>query len=81
MPSRSQLPDNLRRKKFIRALEALGFEVSTKGGKGSHCKITWTKNQKSITIPSDLKKDVLYYLLKEIKKISNIDWTDIQRKM
>jgi len=31
MPSRSQLHGNLKRKKFIKALEKLGFEISTKG--------------------------------------------------
>lgn len=54
MPSRKSLPDNLKRNKFARALEKLGFEISTKGGNGSHIKATFVSNQKSITIPNDL---------------------------
>ena len=59
MPSLSQLPDKLKRNKLTKALERLGFNISTKGGKGSHFKATFAANQKSITIPSDLRKDVL----------------------
>ena len=78
MPSRKQLPDNLKRKKLARALERLGFEISTKGGSGSHIKATYISNQKSITIPDDLRRDVLYYILKEIEGISGVSWEDIQ---
>lgn len=78
MPSRKQLPDNLKRKKFARALERLGFEISTKGGSGSHIKATYISNQKSITIPDDLRRDVLYYILKEIERKSGVSWEDIQ---
>ncbi|MEA2113551.1 MAG: hypothetical protein U9P63_02750 [Patescibacteria group bacterium] len=35
MPSRSQLPSELKRKKFTNALERLGFEIITNG------EITW----------------------------------------
>lgn len=80
MPSRSQLPGNIKRRKFIKALERLGFEINKSGGDGSHYKATWT-NQKSITIPSDLRKDVLYYLLKEIENITGITWEDIKNKL
>jgi predicted RNA binding protein YcfA (HicA-like mRNA interferase family) len=75
------LPDGLARRKLVKALERLGFEVSARGGKGSHCKATWRKSQKSVTIPSDLRRDVLYYVLKEIEKISEINWNDIRRKL
>ena len=78
MPSRKQLPDNLKRKKLARALERLGFEISTKGGSGSHIKATYISNQKSITIPDDLRRDVLYYILKQIEGISGVSWEDIQ---
>lgn len=51
------------------------------GGDGSHCKAIWPKNQKSVTIPSDLRKDVLYYLLKEIEKYSEVSWDEIKNKL
>lgn len=79
MPSRSQLPGNIHRKKFIKALVRLGFELNANGGHGSHYKLIWLKNGKSITLPKDLRKDVLYYVLKEIEAISNITWDDIQK--
>jgi len=79
MPSRKSLPDNLKRNKFARALEKLGFEISTKGGSGSHIKATFVSTQKSITIPNDLRRDVLYYLLKEIESQTKVSWEDICR--
>jgi predicted RNA binding protein YcfA (HicA-like mRNA interferase family) len=79
MPSLSQLPSNVSRRQFICALKKLGFEVSKKGGSGSHYKATWPKTQKSITIQCGLRKDVLCYLLKEIKQYSGIEWEDIKR--
>jgi predicted RNA binding protein YcfA (HicA-like mRNA interferase family) len=81
MPSRSQLPGNLNRKKFLRALMRLGFEVDLSGGDGSHCKATWPATQKSITIQKDLRKDVLYYLLKDIEKYSGITWEEINKSL
>jgi len=78
MPSLSQLPDGIKRKKFLKALENVGFEIDEKGGDGSHCKVVWT-NQKSITIPNDFRKDVLYYILKEIKTISGVEWEEIKK--
>lgn len=79
MPSYSHLPGNISRSKLIKALKRLGFEISTKGGDGNHFKITWPKTQKSVTVPAKLRKDVLYYLLKEIKNISGIDWNEIRK--
>ncbi|OGY86508.1 MAG: hypothetical protein A2458_02255 [Candidatus Kerfeldbacteria bacterium RIFOXYC2_FULL_38_9] len=79
MPSRSQLPGEIKRRKFLKALQKLGFIINTKGGHGSHIKIIWPKNQKSVTVPKDIRKDVLYYLLKEIEVISDITWEDIKK--
>lgn len=80
MPSQSELPSKIKRKNFIKALEALDFEISTKGGKGSHFKATH-RNQKSITIPSDLNKQVLYYVLKEIEVMCGVTWEDIKKNL
>lgn len=81
MPSLSQLPGEIKRKKFIRALQRLGFIIDKKGGDGSHYKITWPKTQKTIAIQSHLRKDVLYYVLKEIEQYSGITWEDIKQKL
>jgi len=81
MPSLSELPSNLSRKSLTKALERLGFSISTKGGKGGHIKATH-RNQKSITIPSsNLCKDVLKYILKEIEVITEITWEDIRKEL
>jgi len=79
MPSLSELPGELKRKKFIKALNRLGFIIDTKGGDGSHFKVTWPQSQKSITIPSRLPKQVLSYVLKEIEKHSQKSWEDIKK--
>jgi predicted RNA binding protein YcfA (HicA-like mRNA interferase family) len=81
MPSLSQLPGYVRRKKFIRALSSLGFDINTDGGDGSHYKATWPRTQKCVIIQADLRKDVLYYLLKEIENCSGITWDDIRAKL
>ena len=65
MPSRSELPSNLNRRKFCKALTKVVFVISTRGGKGSHFKATW-RNQKSITIPGRFDKDVLYYVITRV---------------
>ena len=80
MPSLSELPGEIKRKKFIKALERLGFVINKTGGSGSHYKAIWPKNGKAITIQSKLRKDVLYYLLREIEQISGITWGDIKNK-
>ena len=64
MPSHSDLPGEIDRKKLTKALLRLGFVVDTTGGKGSHIKIVWPKSQKSTTIQSKLPKQVLSYVLK-----------------
>ncbi len=81
MPSLSELPGEIKRKKFIRALQRLGFVVNKAGGEGSHYKAVWIRNQKSITIQSKLRKDVLYYLLKEIEIVSGLKWEDIKKEL
>ena len=78
MPSRSELPGEVKRRKFIRALTRVGFVIDVTGGAGSHYKATWPKNQKLVTIPSDLRKDVLYYILKSIEEVSGVTWEIIR---
>lgn len=78
MPSLSELPGEVKRKKFAKALERLGFVINKTGGDGSHFKAMW-KNGKAITVQCKLRKDVLYYLLKEIEQISGITWEDIRK--
>ena len=80
MPSLSQLPGEIKRKKFTKALARLGFIIDTKGGDGSHYKATW-RNEKSVTIPYNISKNVLYYLLKEIETISGITWDEIRNEL
>ena len=81
MPSRSELPGKIHRKKFTKALVRLGFVIDKKGGAGSHYKVIWPKTQKFITIPTDLRKDTLYYVLKEIEKHSGVTWEEIREEM
>lgn len=78
MPSRSELPGNLDRKKLAKALMRLGFDISKKGGKGSHWKATFINTQKCIIVPSDLSREVLYYLLKEVESGSGVTWDEIK---
>lgn len=83
MPSLKQLPSETKQVKFVKTLNRLGFIVNTKGGDGSHIKVTWPTTQKAITIPNKLPKQVLYYLLKEIKEITNkqITWENIEKRL
>ena len=81
MPSLSELPSEVKRKKFSKALIRLGFIIDKKGGDGSHYKAIWPKTQKSITIPSNLRKDVLRYIIKELEKYTDITWDDIKNKL
>ncbi len=80
MPPRSELPGEIPRRKFLKALERLGFVIDMKGGDGSHCKATWT-NCKEITIQQKLEKNVLYYILKEIEEKTNVTWEDIKNQL
>jgi predicted RNA binding protein YcfA (HicA-like mRNA interferase family) len=79
MPPLSQLPGNVQRKKFAKALQRLGFVIDRTGGKGSYMKLVWPATQKSITVQQDLRKDVLKYLLDDIEKYSGITWEDIKK--
>ncbi len=81
MPSLSGLLGKINRKKFIKALKRLDFTISKKGGKRSHFKVTYNLNQKSITIPENLDKNILYYVLKEIESYTNVTWNEIKNKM
>jgi hypothetical protein len=78
MPSRSELPGFVSRQKFLKAVVKLGFEINYKGGRGDHVKIIWSHTQKSITVDLDLRKDVLYYLLKQIEQVSGVTWEQIR---
>lgn len=81
MPSHSELPGELSRKKFLKALHRLGFEINTVGGKGDHIKVIWPPTQKAVTIIGDLRKDVLFYILKEIEIVSKISWEQIKKEL
>lgn len=81
MPSLSELPGEIKGKKFAKALARLGFIIDKRGGDGSHYKATWPKTQKAVTIQRYLRKDVLYYLLKEIENYSGITWKEIKEKL
>jgi len=81
MPSRSELPGEISRKKFLKALERLGFTINTIGGKGEHIKVIWPPTQKSVTVVGEIRKDVLYYLLKEIENISGVTWEQLKEKL
>jgi hypothetical protein len=81
MPSRSELPGNLHCHKFLNALRRLGFTINKVGGKGDHVKIEWPKTHKSVSVDTDLRKDVLYYLLKEIETVSGVTWEQIKEKL
>ncbi|OGL88608.1 hypothetical protein A3H75_00760 [Candidatus Uhrbacteria bacterium RIFCSPLOWO2_02_FULL_51_9] len=83
MPSLSELPGDLSRTKFIKALTRLGFIIDQKGGKGDHLKATWPKTQKSTTVQGDLRKDVLQYVLRqiEINTSGAVTWQDIKKEL
>lgn len=80
MPSLSQLPSDLSRDKFVKALTRLGFSVDKRGGDGSHYKII-CPNQKIFTVQYKLHRKMLYKILKEIESYSGITWNDIKKKL
>ncbi len=61
MPSHSELPGEIKRKKLIKALARLGFEIDVCGGDGSHYKVIWPKTMKSVIIPSKFQNR--FYLM------------------
>ncbi len=81
MPSRSELPGDISRTKFLNALRRLGFSINVVGGKGDHYKIIWPPTQKSMTVTGELRNDVLYYLLKEIEAVSGVTWEEIKEEL
>ena len=81
MHSLSDLPGEIKRKKLIKALKRLGFEINEYGGNGSHYKAIWPQTQKSITVPSKLPKQALNYVLKEIECCSGISWEQIKKEL
>lgn len=81
MPSHSSLPGEIKRHKFLKACCRLGFVIDRKGGDGSHFKIVWPKNNKMVTIPEDLPKQTLRYIIEEITQISGITWKEIKREL
>ena len=81
MPSLSELPGEVKRRKFIRALARLGFVIDKSGGDGSHYKITWPSTQKSVTLPSKLNKQRLKYILVEIEEYSGVTWEEIKERL
>jgi len=81
MPPLSELPGEIPRAKFLSALRRIGFEINEQGGDGSHCKVTWPKTQKSVTIPTPLYKQRLKYILKEIEAYSGITWEEIKKEL
>ncbi|MEA3249256.1 MAG: type II toxin-antitoxin system HicA family toxin [Patescibacteria group bacterium] len=81
MPSLSELPGEIKRKKFIKALRRLGFVVDLSGGDGSHCKAIWPQTQKAVILPQDMPKQVLRYVLKEIEVCSGVTWEQIKNEL
>lgn len=79
MPPLSELPSDLPRKKFLKALERSGFVIDERGGNGSHCKVTWPRTGKCVTIPQNTDKHVLKYVLKELEEYSGIPWDEIRK--
>jgi predicted RNA binding protein YcfA (HicA-like mRNA interferase family) len=78
MSSPSDLPGEIKRTKFLNALKRLGFNINKVGGNGSHYKAIWPRNNKSVTIPQDLPKQTIRYVLGEIEECSGITWEDIK---
>jgi predicted RNA binding protein YcfA (HicA-like mRNA interferase family) len=81
MPSSNDIPGEIKRSKFIKALKRVGFVVNTVGGNGSHYKATWPRNNKSVTIPQNLPKQTLRYVLKELEEYSGIAWEQISKEL
>ena len=81
MPSLSELPGEVKQARFCKALGRVGFVVNKVGGNGSHIKIIWPSNQKSVTIPYSLPKQTLKYILSELEKISGVTWNQIKQEL
>lgn len=84
MPPLSELLGSVSRKKLLHALERLGFIIDESGGKGSHIRVLWPQNNKSITIPFEaLPKQVLKYILHEIEINTNgsVTWDELKSQL
>jgi predicted RNA binding protein YcfA (HicA-like mRNA interferase family) len=84
MPPLSELPGDLPRKKFLKALRRVGFMVDVSGGDGSHVMVNWPPTNKSVTIPHQrLPKQALKYILKEIETVTigRITWDEIKKEL
>ena len=84
MPPLSELPGDLPRKKFLKALKRIGFLVDTSGGDGSHILVTWPTTNKSVSIPHEMiPKQALKYLLKEIQMVTlgRVAWEDVKKEL
>ncbi len=81
MPSLSELPGEISRKDFLKALRRLGFEIDMSGGNGSHVKVLWPPTQKSVTVQKQIRKDVLKYILREIESCSSVTWEQIKKEL
>ena len=63
MPSHSELPGEIKRSKFLKICKRLGFVIDKKGGDGSHFEVVWPKNNKMVTVPENLPKQTLKYII------------------
>ena len=78
MLSLSQLPSDITRKDFVKALEKCGFVISTKGGKGSHIKAVWPPTGKCLIVQDSFRKDVLYEIVKEVERYTPVTWEKLR---
>ncbi len=76
----TQLPGELKRNKLTKALKRLGFIIDEKGGDGSHYKAVW-RNEKFVTLPYNMQKHTLRYVLKHIEEISGVTWEEIAKEL
>lgn len=81
MPSPNDVPGEIKRNKFLNALQRVGFVINKVGGNGSHYKAIWPSNNKSVTIPQNLPKLTVKYILKEIEECSGVTWENIREAL
>jgi predicted RNA binding protein YcfA (HicA-like mRNA interferase family) len=77
MPSLSSVPSDINYRRLTRALKKKGFFINKSGGNGSHVKVVWPKNGKSVTIPCKIYKNNAKHYIESLEKISNITAQDI----
>jgi predicted RNA binding protein YcfA (HicA-like mRNA interferase family) len=74
------VPSNVDRRKFIRALRRLGFEILTKRGKGSHVRIVHPDDlTRSTTLPArdPIARGTLAGMLRELR----LSWAELEREL